>query len=904
MKKLSALILFLVFVLSVSAQRIDAFYNDDGKPVALKVSNETISKNILLTDSPDKGFVRFDFEGVDITVDLNAREMNPGKKTFGRDNEFIKGFEPGSLPEGDLVSDIKLSTDGKLLFVSYCHSGNIYVYTSENYENLAIINASRDIIDMAITDSKLYVCCREPEKIYVYDLTDYSIINSFSIDENACQIEVNSDETIVYVGFYSWMDGWLNAYSIPGGQEIFHTDEPRIHANGTTSEYVGRTMIHHMRFSLSPNDEFFVAAHVNLNHTTVFDALTGESVTTLFENSDRASYFSKNGDTLFSLAFDGDTDLLILRRIDCSDFSVIDSLMVIQEMSGASPDMAINGDGSKFLIADFYHSNYVVFDFEIGVCEKINATQVAANANIFCSTDKRYAFIQHYDTYRIFDMKTNEFRGNFSYSLNLGENACAAIDNHRVFVSSYEYSDQDGSHEGWFVFDYTDPDNVGIERSIVAGDSPEADVVSSATLYRDGRKLYATNTLTENLSIIDIGSQTVDTIYQLPDRYDKITPIPNSHLVFLSSNGQAHALLFDPVSLESIAEFNVTYVNSIFTSHDGLNLYAFSAKGSRIYKIEIHGAQSEVVDQLVIPNFKYCTVFFAYTTINVDQKVTTVALSPDGNYFICGAEDENTMENYIHVIKTDSMEVVASVPIDEGCIYGYAFTSDSKRVCALSYSEAKPIIYLDGENSYLENLVPNYLTSYSADYSEEEDLFYILNKTYTYSKVDPPSGKIMETVSFTDDGDYSWQLVLDDSNEPIIRQNTEIIYKGIEYRLPGVSKDFSYNSEAGICIIPIPGPDAVCIFDPLQVGMIDMANRTTQQNLTVSPNPANDYLTISSETVFDGVEIIDTRGKTVYKGKFNNRKTTIQLDSFSPGIYFIRICFGNTFESKKLIVHK
>lgn len=904
MKKFSTLFLSIVLVLTVSAQRIDAFYSDDGKPIALKVSNETTSKKILLTDSSDEGFVRFDFEGVDITVDLNAREMKTGKKTFYLGNEFIKGFEPGSLPEGDLVSGMELSTDGKLLFVSYCHSGNIYVYKSETYETLAIINTSRDIIDMAITDSRLYVCCREPEKIYVFDLTDYSILNSFSIDENACQIEVNSDETIVYVGFYSWMDGWVNGYSIPVGHEIFSTDEPRIHANGTTSEYVGRTMINHTSFSLSPNDEFFVAAHVNLNYTTVFDALTGESVTTLFENSNRASYFSKNGDTLFSLALDGDTDLLILRRIDCSDFSVIDSLMVFQEMSGASSNMAINEDGSKILIADFFHSNYVVFDFDKGVCEKITTTQVAASANIFCSTDKRYAFIQHYDTYRIFDMKTNEFRGNFSYSLNLGENACAAIDNHRVFVSSYEYSDQDGSHEGWFVFDYTDPDNVGIERSIVAGDSPEADVVSSATLYRDGRKLYATNTLTENLSIIDIGSQTVDTIYQLPDRYDKITPIPNSHLVFLSSNGQAHALLFDPLLLESIAEFNVTYVNSIYTSRDGINLYAFTTKGSgRIYKIEINGAQSEVVDQLIIPDYKGCTVFFMYTTINVDAKVTSAGLSPDGSYFVCGAEDANTMESYIHVIKTDSLEIVASVPIEEGCIYGYAFTSDSKRVCALSFNEAKPIVYLDGENSYLENLVPNYLTSYSADYSEEEDLFYILNKTYTYSKVDPSSGKIMETVAFTEDGDYSWQLILDKSNEPIIRQNTELIYKNIEYKLPGVSKEFHYNSEAGMCIIPIPGPDAVCIFDPLQVGMIDMANRTTQQNVMLSPNPANDYLTISSETVFDRVEIIDSRGKHVYQGKFSNRKTTIQLGSFSPGIYFVRICFGNKFESKKLIVN-
>jgi len=91
-------------------------------------------------------------------------------------------------------------------------------------------------------------------------------------------------------------------------------------------------------------------------------------------------------------------------------------------------------------------------------------------------------------------------------------------------------------------------------------------------------------------------------------------------------------------------------------------------------------------------------------------------ISPDGEYLLFGVE-YGPQESYIEIIRSETLETVAQVPVDEACVLDYIFTDDSKRVCLLSGDVNKPIIYLDGENSYVENTILHDQYMYSGQYN-------------------------------------------------------------------------------------------------------------------------------------------------------------------------------------------
>ncbi|MBN2486085.1 MAG: T9SS type A sorting domain-containing protein, partial [Bacteroidales bacterium] len=77
-------------------------------------------------------------------------------------------------------------------------------------------------------------------------------------------------------------------------------------------------------------------------------------------------------------------------------------------------------------------------------------------------------------------------------------------------------------------------------------------------------------------------------------------------------------------------------------------------------------------------------------------------------------------------------------------------------------------------------------------------------------------------------------------------------------------------------------------------------------NLSVYPNPANDYIEISLDNVNATelkVEIINTSGLSVSNNiPLNSASLTLELDSFLPGIYFVRISGNNTIETKRFVI--
>jgi len=79
-------------------------------------------------------------------------------------------------------------------------------------------------------------------------------------------------------------------------------------------------------------------------------------------------------------------------------------------------------------------------------------------------------------------------------------------------------------------------------------------------------------------------------------------------------------------------------------------------------------------------------------------------------------------------------------------------------------------------------------------------------------------------------------------------------------------------------------------------------SKPTDINFMIYPNPAKDYINLTSESIIDGYIIYDIKGSLISKGiKNNSNDLTINLKNIYSGIYFLEIKSGNIKETVKFI---
>ncbi len=97
-------------------------------------------------------------------------------------------------------------------------------------------------------------------------------------------------------------------------------------------------------------------------------------------------------------------------------------------------------------------------------------------------------------------------------------------------------------------------------------------------------------------------------------------------------------------------------------------------------------------------------------------------------------------------------------------------------------------------------------------------------------------------------------------------------------------------------------------FDLDAVGVIYQNTSTIfslskEPNVKIFPNPSNGKITISAnEKLINSIEIIDISGNYILMQEPNSEEVSLNLESFSKGIYFIKIQTENDFFHDKLII--
>ncbi|NVK05450.1 MAG: T9SS type A sorting domain-containing protein [Flavobacteriia bacterium] len=69
-----------------------------------------------------------------------------------------------------------------------------------------------------------------------------------------------------------------------------------------------------------------------------------------------------------------------------------------------------------------------------------------------------------------------------------------------------------------------------------------------------------------------------------------------------------------------------------------------------------------------------------------------------------------------------------------------------------------------------------------------------------------------------------------------------------------------------------------------------------------SPNPASDFIHISSEQVPVGLTLLDLTGRTVLKEELHGQDQRIAVDAITPGVYLLRVEFDSGVENTQRVV--
>lgn len=66
-----------------------------------------------------------------------------------------------------------------------------------------------------------------------------------------------------------------------------------------------------------------------------------------------------------------------------------------------------------------------------------------------------------------------------------------------------------------------------------------------------------------------------------------------------------------------------------------------------------------------------------------------------------------------------------------------------------------------------------------------------------------------------------------------------------------------------------------------------------KEGVLIWPNPANDFLSVSAETVIRRLEIMDVSGKTIVVENPNTSQIQLDLQTLNPGVYFVKTTLQN-----------
>lgn len=783
--------------------------------------------------------------------------------------------DPGVYPEGDYMGNSAFTPDGSKIILTNRITDIVTVYDWESMEAIANIEVGEYPSCVKANNDYAVIGCQFSDSLFIIDLSDYSIAGILPTGEQPCSIELSPDGNLAYVACD--IDDVCQAFDIATQTYIGQIEGFPIYLNVFSwAVQVNRGWEKYNGFLVLPGGEMIAATHPD-GDVIFYSTNTYQEVQRVTISDPRAIAIS--GDGNFMACVENPDNECYVHQIDLSDFSITNTVQITGYGLGTNA-IVVNQDGSKAYIGTNSNTSTLV---KFNTQDFITFTGTYTAFWLGVSPDHNYA-VSGQNRFSIIDFE-DESIADQHIGLNQSFGAVSPVSNHVFAYDPLRY-------EGAYFFDFTDPEDIVYRGSMLSGLDPEGDTPGAVAISNDRTIAIAAGNLSYNCPVLDLESmQAINSVPLEESCYD-VAITPDGQWGIAGGYNLNTVKIID-LSDNSLATTVYTGQRPMVVemSPDGQHAYIGNIKQNTLSVLEIDGANSSVVTSVPCGVIGVYIPFFGIRS--------AVKASPDGKTVLVTA----SFDDELKVFDTESNQIVAELttgdfPLD------VEYNEDGTIACVVNTFDASfDIVSVNGASSSV--LYHNFLSGdYPMDvsYNPDEGLFYICSaNSDRIFKIDPASGDVVETQYLTapfhiefHNGDPIIQCQGDDVN------NHKILYGETEFILPYAAAPFSFNPEAEMIGVPMPGPDMVSIID-LSVNPY-IGEKNNNNMVSIYPNPATSMIHIKNASNFNTIEILDIEGSLILKNKIGITDN-LDLGKLPRGTYVIRLT-NNDISYQQLLIKK
>lgn len=833
----------------------------------------------------EDGTAAFDYQTFDARSGVTADQVMPFYASL--DADTVVDIDPGVLPEGDYLMDIAFTTDGsKVLVCNYMT------------ENVSVIDVAAMTIDttvagegypggIACSDEYAVLALPFSDMIAVYDLLDGSLAASFPSGEQPWEIRVSDDGGYAYVSCD--IDDVCEVINLGTlTHEMTITDFPVWLASYGWGSEANRFYTKFSGFEILPGG----------GHIAVGD---GESSLLFINTSTGAVDHVLPVPDCANVALSGDGAYLValstsspvaLTLVDLSDFTIETTVEIAGYTSGMTTETAVNQDGTKAYISTGSNTSHLV-RFLTGDAVTFSTTYSAFWVGV--SPDHSLAVSGQY-RYSIIDFETEtmvaQHQGNSQY--------IGAVSPVANLSASYAPT----SHEGVYFYSF-DSSSVSYLGDVMSGSPVEGDGPRRAAISPDGTTAVVSNTMSDNVSLIDMNTLEVTAVLEVGDRVQDAAITSDSKWAVVCGFNSNSVKILDLDTGTIVADVPTGSRSGVVSiTPDDAYAYVGNISANTVSVVQLDGASSTEVAEIPCG---VIGVVWAACGVSSDVRV-----SPTGEYCLVAA----SFDDRVKVIDTATNTIVADLPVGDFPLQ-IAFNSDGSRALVSNYmGDTYSLIDVDGSSSSVVGTWAAGDGPLRLAYDAATDRFAMgLYSDRAVKMVDPSTGSVTATYSYAGSGavidldftaDGSRMVLTGPGTGTPCRMHRDDYYED----LAGSAVFFDYCQSTETLLAPVPGPDFAIYLSYSSLGIENGGIFPGDMPaLGLSPNPGAGSFTFSvhlPEACGIELSVYDLNGRmvsNVSSGPLSGGEHIFDRDlSLPDGVYAVRLEAGGKVVSRLLTV--
>jgi len=709
--------------------------------------------------------------------------------TSGSRAATMTEIDPGPAPEGDYMGNIAFTPDGSRVLVTNSITENVTVFDWATMAALANVDVGVYPGGIAATNDYAVVACAFDDTVHVIDLSDYSTAAVFDTAEQPWVVRISPDGSRAYVACD--IDDVCEVIDLGTMSHVMSIENfPISLLSWSWGSESSRTSVEFTGFEVTPDG----------NHLLAFDredslffinTVTG-AVDHMVSGVGNTAAIGLSGDGWKAVVVEYASPT-VARRIDLAT-RMVDATVTVTGYSLSTTAVGVDATGAKaYLGVSDNSSAFVRFatgDFSI-------LTSTYTPFDIGTSPDHSLAIGMQY-RFSVLDFATESLLGQYQgYALDHGAvspvgTRVAAF--HPIFSESVHF------------YDYGVVNGSLFRGAVPSGLDPEGDAPRRVAVSADGTTAVATNVLSDNASIIDVASGTVEAVLPMGDRVQDVAITSDSRWAVVCAFETNSVKIVDLETNTVAADVPCgSRAGVVALAPDDSHAYVGNISGNSISVVELDGADSSEVAE--IPCGVIGVVWAAYGVSS------GVACSPDGDEVLVAA----SFDDQVKVIDTSTNSIVASLTVGDFPLQVAFDGSGDYAVVTNYFADSYSILQIDGAASSVVGTFSCGDAPLRVAWNAALDRFGIgVMTAKTVLHVDPATGDVLGSDSFS-----AYGSVIDvafDETGGLLALTTSagddpghLHWGGEAHALPAGPCSFTYSPAARAALAACPGPDAVAL---------------------------------------------------------------------------------------------